>query len=105
MYRIEYLVLKSGKSPFLESFEALDESIQFRIAKQWNKFKSVNLGHVRFLGSGVYESKQDYGGGIRIYFGKEGHKLVLLILCGNKSTQSRDIFLAKKYWNAFLGEE
>jgi putative addiction module killer protein len=46
----------------------------------------------------VLELKVDFGPGYRLYFGQAGRVMVLLLCGGDKSTQSRDIQTAKKYW-------
>ena len=50
------------------------------------------------IGNGLSELRIHYGPGYRVYYGKEGRHRYLLLCGGNKSTQSKDIKLAKKYW-------
>jgi putative addiction module killer protein len=57
-----------------------------------------NLGRNRSVGEGVFEIKIDYGLGYRVYYGLEGKALILLLVGGDKSTQEKDIALAKTYW-------
>jgi putative addiction module killer protein len=40
----------------------------------------------------------DVGPGWRIYYGKEGLSIVLLLIGGIKKSQTKDIATAKKYW-------
>jgi hypothetical protein len=42
-------------------------------------------------GGGVWEARVMFGPGYRIYFAKDGAQLVLLLLGGDKSTQSADV--------------
>lgn len=42
--------------------------------------------------------KIDYGPGYRVYYALDGKTVVLLLLGGVKSTQDKDIVLAKEYW-------
>ena len=42
-----------------------------------------------------------FGPGYRIYFGKDGAQLVLLLLGGDKSTQTADVRRAQKCWKAY----
>jgi len=49
----------------------------------------------------VQELRIDYGSGYRVYFGQEGATIVLLLCGGDKSTQSKDIETAKRYWNEY----
>jgi putative addiction module killer protein len=43
------------------------------------------------VGSGVSELRVDYGPGYRVYFKQQGRELVMLLVGGDKRTQSRDI--------------
>ena len=47
---------------------------------------------------GVLECKIDFGPGYRIYFGRDGLELVILLVGGTKTRQSRDIANAKALW-------
>jgi putative addiction module killer protein len=44
------------------------------------------------------ELRIDQGPGHRIYFGKEGTTIVILLTGGSKKSQTRDIAKAKQYW-------
>jgi len=45
----------------------------------------------------LYELRIDYGPGYRVYFGKNGSKIILLLCGGDKSSQPVDIRQAKAY--------
>lgn len=64
-----------------------------------------NFGHWKSVGQGVKELKIDVGPGYRIYFGEDGEKVVVLLVGGDKTTQSNDIKLAQQYWAEYLEEE
>lgn len=54
------------------------------------------------ISRGLYELKfRTIGGGVRIYFGKDGESVVVLLLGGNKTRQDDDIVKAKIYWNDY----
>lgn len=55
-----------------------------------------NLGDFRPVGEGVSELRIDYGPGCRVYFGRRGNEIILLLIGGDKSTQQRDITKAKQ---------
>jgi putative addiction module killer protein len=50
------------------------------------------------LGAGVHEYKIDFGPGYRIYFGKDGDSLVILLGGGMKKRQPKDIADAQDCW-------
>jgi putative addiction module killer protein len=55
---------------------------------------------VKGVGSGVFEYKIDFISGYRIYFGKDGDRLVILIGGGGKKRQQQDIAAAQECWAA-----
>ena len=69
------------------------------------RFAMGNLGDHRNVGGGVWEARVMFGPGYRIYFGKDGPQLVLLLLGGDKSTQSADVARAKVCWKAYQEEK
>ena len=66
------------------------------------RIRGGNFGNSKSLGSGVFEFKIDYGPGYRIYYGKRGETVVILLCVGDKSTQKRDVKTAKEYWEDCL---
>lgn len=53
-------------------------------------------GDVAPVGEGVSELRIHYGPGYRVYFRQQGDEIILLLCGGNKSTQNKDIELAKQ---------
>jgi len=47
------------------------------------------------------EARIDFGPGYRVYFGRDGEVVVILLCGGDKSTQDRDIRRAKEYWSDY----
>ena len=94
---------ESGKCPFREWLESLKD-IQARaiIRKRLNRVRLGNLGVNRHVGDGVWELKIDFGPGYRIYFSEDGPKIVVLLLAGNKGSQSKDIVQARDYWLDYM---
>lgn len=69
-----------------------------RIRARLDRMELGNSGTVKPVGDGVSELKIDYGPGYRVYFAMSGKTVVLLLIGGDKSTQQRDIEMAKIYW-------
>ena len=59
-----------------------DVKARARIRVRINRIRLGNFGDCKPVGSGVSEFRIDYGPGYRVYFGRVGEKLVLLI-CGD----------------------
>ncbi len=66
-----------------------------------NRIRLGNFGDCKSVGSGVSELRVPYGPGYRVYFGRKGNKVVILLYGGHKKTQSRDIALAQEYWEDY----
>jgi putative addiction module killer protein len=62
-----------------------------RLAARLRKAQLGNLGDVKSLESGVYEMREDFGPGWRMYYIKRGRLLIVMLGGGDKSTQSKDI--------------
>lgn len=96
----EYLTA-DGKNPYREWLDTLDTSPRARIQARVLRFSTGNLGDHKSVGAGVWEARVMFGAGYRIYFGKDGHQVVLLLLGGDKSTQTADIARAQTSWRAY----
>jgi len=60
-----------------------------------------NTSNVAPIGSGAAELKIDRGPGYRIYFGRDGRTLVVLLGGGTKRRQQRDIAAALAAWRDY----
>ena len=60
------------------------------------------LGDCRHVGDGVHEARLMCGPGYRLYFGRVGRTIILLLIGGTKASQFRDIHRARSYWREFL---
>ena len=93
-----------GKVPFREWLETLDRAVRARIQARVVRFESDNFGDHKSVGGGVQEARVMFGAGYRIYFGRDGATLVLLLVGGSKATQAKDIRRAQGYWREYLKE-
>ena len=78
-----------------------DERARARIHVQIDRLALGLPGDWKPVGEGVYELRIFEGKGYRVYFAREGKTMVLLLCGGDKSTQQRDIELAKEYWREY----
>jgi len=98
---IREYITPDGKNPFRDWLKSLDLAVQARIQARVLHFASGNLGDYKTVGGGVWEARLDFGPGYRLYFGKVGSSVILLLAGGDKASQSKDIAAAKRYWNDF----
>lgn len=50
------------------------------------------------MGEGVLELREHLGAGYRVYFGRRGQTVVILLCGGTKKSQVADIKAAKEFW-------
>jgi putative addiction module killer protein len=105
VYSLEYYQKESGVVPFTGWLESLrDSTAVARIRIRLGLVRLGNFGTIKPVGDGVAELKIDHGPGYRVYYAISGKSVVLLLIGGDKSTQSKDIETAKHYWKDFKGE-
>jgi putative addiction module killer protein len=91
-----------GKRPFIEWSDSIkDKQAMQRVLARVARVRSGNFGDSKSVGAGVIELRIPYGPGYRVYFGRDGAFLVVLLCGGDKSSQSKDIENAKKYWSNY----
>jgi putative addiction module killer protein len=78
-----------------------DRAGRARILVRVERLIHGNPGQHRDLTDGVSELKIDFGPGYRVYYAQRGTSLLLLLACGDKSTQQKDIAMAIHLANHF----
>ncbi len=96
----EYLE-EDGTSPFAEWFAALNATAAARITVVLARIEQGHLSNVKGVGEGVLEYRLDFGPGYRMYFGRDGDVLVVLLAGGTKKRQQRDIEAARARWTDY----
>jgi putative addiction module killer protein len=101
---IREYVSTNGRSYFREWLESLAVPVKARIQARILRFEMGNLGDHKSVGECVWEARVMFGSGYRIYFGKDGRSIILLLLGGDKSSQAADIRKARRLWREYLEE-
>jgi putative addiction module killer protein len=90
-----YKVLETDH--FLEWLGGLkDLSTRIRLARRLDKARLGNLGDVKALTHGVYEMREKFGPGWRMYYVVKGKTIIVMLGGGDKCSQANDIKAAKK---------
>ena len=98
MLLIREYVDERGHSPFARWFEDLDARAAAKVTVALARMELGNLSNVKTVGAGVLEYRIDWGPGYRVYFGRDGATLVILLAGGTKRRQQRDITAAQERW-------
>lgn len=90
---------KNGESPYEQWLVSLkDVKGKAAIISRVDRMELGNFGDSEPVGDGVSELRIHIGPGYRVYYARDGKTVYLLLCGGNKSTQKKDIKLAKEYW-------
>jgi putative addiction module killer protein len=101
MIEIRGYIDESGIKRFAQWLDGLDAAAAARVTIALARMEQGNFSQVKGVGFGVFECKIDFGPGFRIYFGKDGDSLVILIGGGTKKRQQQDISAAHECWAGY----
>jgi putative addiction module killer protein len=101
MAEIRYYVAAGGAAPFADWFAKLDAIAGAKITRAIARMEQGNFSNVKSVGEGVLEYRIDFGPGYRVYFGRDGDTIVILLTGGTKKRQQRDIEAAHGYWQDY----
>ncbi len=89
---------EQGRSPFRTWLDGLNADAARKVTVALYRLALGNFANVKGVGSGVFECRINFGPGYRVYFGKDGEKIVILLAGGTKSLQQNDIKRALVRW-------
>ena len=98
---LRYYLAGDGQSPFEQWYSGLDTAAEAKVAVALARLEQGNFSNVKPVGEGVLEYRIDWGPGYRVYFGRDGEVLVILLTGGTKKRQQRDIDTAKALWGDY----
>lgn len=91
-----------GDEPFTQWLTDLaDRQARARILARLERLEVGNFGDSKFIRDGVSELRIDWGPGYRVYFGREGRNVILLLCGGDKRKQGQDIKRAIGLWQEY----
>ena len=91
-----------GAEPFTEWLAGLkDRKAHARILARIEVLALGSLGDAKVLRDGVWELRIDVGPGYRVYFGREGNAVVILLCGGDKRKQDADLKGAIDLWREY----
>lgn len=96
----EYLDAK-GRSPFTRWFNRLNAPAAVKVATAVTRMEQGHTSNFKNVGAGVWEYRIDFGPGYRIYLGKDGDELIILLGGGTKQRQRKDIEIAHALWKDY----
>lgn len=96
---LEYV--SGEKRPFSDWMRMLDRRAAGVVDARIARLRVGNLGDWKAVGDGVFEMRIDFGPGYRVYFGRQGRTVVVLLGGGSKRSQSADIRQAKANWRDY----
>jgi putative addiction module killer protein len=101
MIRLQEYLDTDGRNEYKTWFDGLDVAAATKVTVALERIAAGNTSSIKSVGEGVSEYKIDFGPGYRIYFGKDGDRLVILLGGGTKKRQNQDIENAKAAWREY----
>ena len=96
---VEY-IREDGSRPFGVWFGRLDSQTAAKVATATARLRAGNTSSVKWIGS-IGEYRIDWGPGYRIYLGRDGESLIVLLGGGTKRGQRADIDRARAMWDEY----
>jgi putative addiction module killer protein len=90
-----------GRRPFAEWFDGLNAAAAAKVAVSLERLARGNTSNLKGVGGGVLELRIDFGPGYRVYLGRDGEELVILLAGGSKQRQHVDIAVARERWQDY----
>jgi putative addiction module killer protein len=101
MIEVRAYIDARGRCPFARWLDGLPAPAHAKVQTAIARMELGNLSNVRAVGAGVSEFRIDFGPGYRIYFGRDGDTLIILLAGGTKQRQQHDIEAAKALWREY----
>ena len=101
-YEVKFYQEEGGGCPFVEWLEGLrDREARARIKVRLDRLERGNFGDSKSVGEGGFEIRISHGPGYRIYFGRAGNEVFVILCGGSKKGQEGDIREARECWRRY----
>ena len=101
MIKVEEYITEEGKSSFAEWFNGLDAHAANKVNVYLTRIEQGNTSSLKPIKGAFQEVVINWGPGYRIYVGKDGDKLIILLGGGTKKQQQKDIDHAAILWEEY----
>ena len=96
---------REGRGEFSRWFERLNAEAARRVTTALYRLGLGNTSNVKGVGEGVSEYRIDFGPGYRVYFGRDGKRIVILLCGGEKKRQQDDVVRAQEFWRDYKNQK
>ncbi len=101
MVQVTEYVDAQGRRPFERWFNRLDGQAAIKVTAALDRMGRGIVSNAKSVGAGVLEFRIDSGPGYRIYFGRDGETVIVLLGGGTKRRQQADIETARRLWREY----
>ena len=101
MIELRGYIDERGTRRFADWLDGLNPIAAAKVTMALARMEKGNLANAKGVGSGVFEYRIDWGPGYRIYFGRDGDRLIILVGGGTKKRQQQDIAAALNCWTDY----
>ena len=101
MIRIEEYIRANGESPFANWVNELDSNAANKVNTYLTRISAGNISSLKPLKGALQEVRIAWGPGYRVYIGKAGNTLIILLGGGTKQRQHKDIDRASALWEEY----
>lgn len=101
MIEVREYLNREGRNLYKDWFDRLNSQAAAKVATALTRLALGNVSNVKGVGSGVLELRIDFGPGYRVYFGKDGERLIILLGGGTKKRQQHDINAGVADWEEY----
>jgi putative addiction module killer protein len=101
MIKIVEYITEEGKSPFADWFNELDAQAANKVNTHLTRIAEGNISSLKPIKGAFQEVRINWGPGYRVYIGKDGDTLIILLGGGTKTRQQKDIDQAFELWEEY----